>query len=534
MRKIVGLSIATILLLSMLVGCGQTNSKPPVLEQDEIKTMTNDVAVEDSETQISSKQVEISSPEEESESVKLVDEKLYRDSFYGVPVRLNGQYYKVPAVKILNYYFLDIDAVKELTGIDIKITDDGMNIDVPSFIEINTSNVELGSVDAKVIDVNDVKLISDDEKLAINYRNKNYISIITLKDYMPSEKFYIDRSLGAVTNEKPIINHPNINENGLLRKNIKIDDERELLVREGSQGKMLVIYDIYGTSLNITPDDLSFATDLQNIFLHKTDNGIYMFGLMGNSTEVYKIDIDKDMNINISAMGSVQKASQNIYYLGNKYIAIGRGGVFGISIKDATDTSEAEVYELNMKTAINFKECGGDFIIVGNDYYLPVKSPMGEIVIYKLNIGNFQLEKVKVLDLTIEIDDTRENFYYSFLENGLISIYLMDNTGYIYNVTYNLETDETKITQTDKFKLFYNEYPYSVEFVINLVKANETGDSELSLTVNGKYLGNNILIYGIEDNWVYCSEYVTDGDSYSLYSFRYNAITGVKDYANLA
>ena len=103
MRKIVGLSIATILLLSMLVGCGQTNSKPPVLEQDEIKTMTNDVAVEDSETQISSKQVEISSPEEESESVKLVDEKLYRDSFYGVPVRLNGQYYKVPAVKILNY-----------------------------------------------------------------------------------------------------------------------------------------------------------------------------------------------------------------------------------------------------------------------------------------------------------------------------------------------------------------------------------------------------------------------------------------------
>ena len=134
MRKIVGLSIATILLLSMLVVCGQTNSKPPVLEQDEIKTMTNDVAVEDSETQISSKQVEISSPEEESESVKLVDEKLYRDSFYGVPVRLNGQYYKVPAVKIFNYYFLDIDAVKELTVIDIKITDYGMNIDVPSFI----------------------------------------------------------------------------------------------------------------------------------------------------------------------------------------------------------------------------------------------------------------------------------------------------------------------------------------------------------------------------------------------------------------
>jgi hypothetical protein len=110
----------------------------------------------------------------------------------------------------------------------------------------------------------------------------------------------------------------------------------------------------------------------------------------------------------------------------------------------------------------------------------------------------------------------------------------MDNVGYIYNVSYDVVTDETTILQTDTFRLFYDESKFPVEFAINLVKQTEVGDSQLSLIVNNKYLGNNVVVFGMEDNWVYCSEYIEEDGKYSLYSFRYNGITGIRDYSNLA
>ena len=529
MKRLLCISIISTMLLGLLAGCGQqTIEEPPVLEPDEIVSMTDDVAVENTQTEISQKKTDMSDKAVEMETVALVNEELYRDAYYGVPVKIGANYYKIPALKILNYYFLDLNTVNKITNISFNVTEKGIDVNAPENVKINTDSLDLGSISAEAIDISEIKLITDEEKLAVNYKNKNYISLITLDTYMPSEKFYVDSSIGAITNIKPNIEHPSVNESGLLRKTITIDDTKELVVREGTYGKMLVVYDVYGSSLDITPDNITFATDLQNIFLHKTDNVIYMFGLMGNSIEVYTITIDESLNISIASVGSIQRTAQNIYFLDGKYIAVGREDVFGINI------GEDSVNEVNMSSLIEISETGGDFNVIDNVYYLSVKNQFGVITIYSLNIADFKLEEVSKLELPIEIDAAKKNFYYSFVEDNMISIYLMDNTGYIYNVTYNPETNETETYQTDTFRLFYSEEKYPIEFAINLVKANETGDSELSLTVNNKYLGNNIIIYGTEDNWVYCTEYIENEDAYSVYSFRYNAITGIRDYANLA
>lgn len=529
MKRLLCISIISTMLLGLLAGCGQqTIEEPPILEPDEIVTMTDDVAVEDTEAEITHKKTDMSDKVVEMETVTLVKEELYRDAYYGVPVKIGDKYYKIPALKILNYYFLDLNMVHQVTGIDFDVTEAGISITAPETIKLDISTLSEGSVSAEAIDVNEVKLITDEEKLAVNYKNKNYISLLTLETYMNNEKFYIDRSIGAITTVKPNIEHPVLNESGLLRKTVNIDETKELVVREGTYGKMLVVYDLYGSSLDITPNNITFATDLQNIFLHKTDETIYMFGLMGHAVEVYTIDIDESLNISISAVGSVQRTAQNIYYLDGKYVAVGRDDIFGINIE------KNSVNEINLKTLAEIKETGGDFNIIDGKYYLPVKNPRGKITVHTFNSKDFKLEEVATLEIPIQIGAAKENFYYSFVEDDTISIYLMDNTGYIYNVTYNPETNETQTYQTDTFRLFYSEEKYPVEFAINLVKANETGDSELSLTVNDKYLGNNIIIYGIEDNWVYCSEYIEKDDTYSIYSFRYNAITGIRDYANLA
>ena len=528
MKKLLCISLVCTIMLS-LVGCGSTNTEtPPALEQDEIVSMTNDVSVEDSKTEIAQKNTDMSDKAVEMETVVLVNDELYRDAYYGVPVKIQDKYYKIPAIKILNYYFLDLSVVEKITNISITTTEKSIEITKPATTQFDISSLTEGSVSAEAINIDDVKLIVDEEKLIINYRNKNYISLVTLETYMDNEKFYVDRAIGAITTTKPSTERPNINETGLLRKNITIDDTKELLVREGSIGKMLVVYDIFGSSLDITPNNITFATDLQNIFLHKTDDVIYMFGLMGNSIDVYSIVIDESLAITITPIGSIQRAAQNIYYLDGKYIAIGRNDIFGINI------GENSVNEINFKDIIEMNECGGDFNIINGKYYLPVKDFSGNIILHELDSENMVLKEHGRLEIPIEIDATKENFYYSFVEDNMISIYLMDNVGYIYNISYNPETNETTTYQTDTFRLFYSEATYPVEFAINLVKANESGSSDLSLTVNNKYLGNNIVIYGMEDNWVYCSEYIQGDDTYSVYSFRYNAITGIKDYANLA
>lgn len=529
MKRTLCVLLSGIMLLSMLTACSQEPEKPPVLEKDEISSMTNDVAIENAEASIVNRETDMSDKAIEMEKdVTLVSEELYRDAYYGVPVKLGDKYYNVPAVKILNYYFIDEAAVEQITGLNFIATEEGIEVIEPEKIDINIEGLSEGSVSAEAINIDDIKLVSDEEKLLIQYKNKTYISLITLKQYMKDSKFYVDRTIGAITTTKPDISHPTVNNNGLLRKSVNIDDEREIIVREGSLGKMLVVYDIYGSSLDITPNDITFATSLQNLFLHKTEDTIYMFGLMGHSVEVYTIDIDEELNINITAIGGVQRPAQNIYFINGEYVAIGRNDIFIIEF------DEENIYEKNINPIIEMVECGGDFNIVNGEYYLPVKNQFGEIVIYKLDTETFTTSKVKTLELDIEFDKANENFYYTFVEDNMISIYLMDNTGYIYNVLYDFETDATSSEQTDTFRLFYSEETFPVEFAINLVKSNETGDSDLSLTVNNVYLGNNVIIYGIEDNWVYCSEYIKSGENYSIYSFRYNAITGIRDYSNLA
>jgi hypothetical protein len=251
-----------------------------------------------------------------------------------------------------------------------------------------------------------------------------------------------------------------------------------------------------------------------------------MFGLMGNYVEVYKINITEDLTISILSIGSIQKQAQNIYYMDDKYIAVGRQNIFGINI------GEDGVNEVNLKTITEIKESGGGFNIINDEPYLTVKNNYDKLLIYKMNLEDFKLEEVKALEPSLSFEGVALNFIYSFVEDGEISIYAMDSTGYIYNIRYNLETDETLVEQTQRFKLFYTEEQYPVELSIDLVKTGEEGESELSLTVNGKYLGNNVLVFGVEDNWVYCSEYNKDGENVSIYSFRYNAITGIKDYSN--
>lgn len=530
MKKILSLILSIIILTTLLASCSKPKEqeKPEVLKENEITSMKSDLDIENTETSIYYKESDMSDKVVEMEDITLVSEELYRDAYYGVPVKINDKYYKIPALKILNYYFVSLDSINSFSNIDISITEETITITSPETVTFDLSTLTEGSVPAEAINIDDVYLLADEEKLVVKYKEKNYISLITLEEYMKGEKLYVDRTIGAITNNKPSINHPEVNANGLLRKNISINDEKELIVREGSTGKMLVVYDIYGSSLDITPDNISFATDLQNIFLHKTDETIYMFGLLGSYIEVYKIDIDESLNISITSVGGIQRAAQNIYYINDTYIAVGRKDVFGINI------GEDEINEINLKSVINLKETGGDFNIINNEYYLSVKDQFGKITIYKFNFEEFKLEKIKELEIPISIDEAKDNFYYSFVEDNKISIYLMDNVGYIYNVLYNIETEEITTYQTDNFRLFYNEERFPIEFAINLVKANQTGDSELSLIVNNKYLGNNIIVYGIEDNWVYCSEYVEKNGVYSIYSFRYNAITGIRDYANLA
>lgn len=529
MKRTLCVILSGIMLLSMLTACSQEPEKPPVLEKNEISSMTNDVAIEDAEASVVHRETDMSDKAIEMEKdVTLVSEELYRDAYYGVPVKLGDKYYKIPAIKILNYYFIDETLTEQITGLNFVATEEGIEVIEPESITFNYEGLSEGSVSAEAINIDDIQLIADEEKLIIQYKNKTYISLITLKQYMKDSPLYVDRNIGAITNTKPDISHPNVNDDGLLRKSINIDDEMEIIVREGSMGKMLVVYDIYGSSLDITPNDITFATDLQNLFLHKTEDKIYMFGLMGHSVEVYTIDIDEELNINITAIGGVQRPAQNIYFINGEYVAIGRNDVFIIEF------DEENIYEKNITPLIEMTECGGDFNVVNGQYYIPVKNQYNEIVIYKFNNETLTSSKEKTLELDIEINETKENFYYSFVEDNMISIYLMDNLGYIYNVKYDFETDTVLTEQTDTFRLFYSEKTFPVEFAINLVKSNETGDSDLSLTVNNVYLGNNVIIYGIEDNWVYCSEYIKTGDTYSVYSFRYNAITGIRDYSNLA
>ena len=91
------------MLLGLLAGCGQqTIEEPPVLEPDEIVSMTDDVAVENTQTEISQKKTDMSDKAVEMETVALVSEELYRDAYYGVPVKIGANYYKIPALKILN------------------------------------------------------------------------------------------------------------------------------------------------------------------------------------------------------------------------------------------------------------------------------------------------------------------------------------------------------------------------------------------------------------------------------------------------
>lgn len=536
MKRIITLMLTLILTLSMLAGCGQsTDERPEPLGQNEISTMTSDVDVEDTEKVIEQKQSNMNDKVVEMETVALVNDELYRDAYYGVPVKMGEDYYKIPAIKIMNYYFVDTELMTKMTNIKFAFTDSGIEITAPETVKIDYSKLEKGTITPESINVDEVKLLSDKEILAVNYRNKHYISLISLRDYTKGSDFYFNRNIGAITNTKPdITKYPAVNKNGLLRKNISINDKLELVVRESSSGKMLVIYDIYGSSLDITPNDVLFAKDLQNIFLHKTEDTIYMFGLMGNSVQVYTIEITEELEIKIVSIGTVQRIAQNIYYLDGKYVAVGRGDIFGIGIDNKADENENKVYEINLKQVVNTHETGGDFNVIDGEKYLSVKDTNGKIVVYKLNMKDFSLEKITDIVTEISIDETPNNFFYSFVEDDKISIYLMDNVGYIYNVQYDIKNNTTELYQTDTFRLFYTEDNFPVELAINMVKANESGESELSLVVNGKYLGNNIIIFGIEDNWVYCAEYVDSGDAYTVHAFRYNAITGVRDYSNLA
>lgn len=529
MRKIIIIALALSLSITTLTGCSTQVEKPEVLKENEISSMQIMVEVDDNNEDIkSTKREAVSNKTIEMVETLRLDDEFYKDGYYGVPVSVDDVYYEIPAVKLLNYYFIDLDTVSKMHGIDYEITKNGISMDIKEDVKLDKSVLKEGSINPLIINNEEMKIINDEKNLAINYLDKSYISLISLSEILPEDsRLYIDREMGIITNKKPDIKeHPETN-NGLLRKNISIDDEHQLIVREGTYGKALVVYDIYGSSLDITPDNISFSKDLQNIFLHKTeDDLIYMFGLMGNYVEVYKINITEDLTISILSLGSIQKQAQNIYYMDDKYIAVGRQNVFGINI------GEDGVNEVNLKTITEIKESGGGFNIINDEPYLTVKNNYDKLLIYKMNLEDFKLEEVKALEPSLSFEDVALNFMYSFVEDGEISIYAMDSTGYIYNIRYNLETDETLVEQTQKFKLFYTEEQYPVELSIDLVKTGEEGESELSLTVNGKYLGNNVLVFGVEDNWVYCSEYNKDGENVSIYSFRYNAITGIKDYSN--
>lgn len=524
------LCIAIAFTLSSCGGPAKDKNAPDVLPFNEISGMTEDINIENNEAVIEKKNTDMSDKAIEMEQVTLVSEELYRDAYYGVPVKIRETYYKIPAVRIMNYYFIEQSVVSSITGLEIVVLDNSISIRAPEHTKIDTTTLEEGSINAEAISVDDVALIADEEKLIIRFRGKDYISLLTLSEYMKDEQFFFDRDIGAITTTMPNIgNHPNLNPNGLLRKSVSIDETKELVARDSSYGKMIVVYDVYGLSLDITPNDITYAIDLQSIFFHKTDETIYMFGLTGNSVSMYTINIDEEYNIAITPLGSVQRAAQNIYYLNNQYICVGRNDIFGVAYDKENDT----VYEVNMKDPINIQETGGDFNIIDGKYYLTVKDPNGSVIIYQLAEKAFTLGRPVKLDMSISVDAVQNNFFYSFVEDGKIAIYLMENGGYIYCVTYDFESGEIEELQTDVFRLFYSEETFPVELAINLVKANETGDSEVSLTINNVYLGNNIILYGIEDNWVYCSEYLKNGDAYAVYSFRYNAITGVRDYSNL-
>jgi len=528
MKKVMTFILGLTVCASLFVGCSQPTTKPEVLKTNELNNTQVDVKVDGSKDISSTKRNSVSDKTIQMKEIFKLDDKFYKEGYYGVPININGKYYKIPAIKLLNYYFIDLDAISKIYGIAYTVKDDGIVLTPGKTIKLNTSSLIEGKVNPTAIDSKNIKLLNDEKNLGINHLNKNYISLISLSNILPEgSKLYIDRETGVITNKKPNIIPESETTDGLLRKSISIDAEHELLVREGTYGKMLVVYDIYGSSLDITPDNISFSKDLQNIFLHKTSDGkIYMFGLMGDSVEIYQLNVTKNLTINVSSIGAIQKQAQNIYYINNKYVAVGRTNVFGINIgKDI-------VNETNLKKIVDIKECGGAFNNINGVNYLTIKDNKDKISIYKLNIETFTLDLVKLLDLKINFKDVALNFMYSFVEDKQISIYSMDSTGYIYNIKYDVVSNKSTVSQTDKFKLFYNEKKYPVELTIDLVKAGGVGQSELSLSVNGKYLGNNILVFGVEDNWVYCSEYNKTGDNASIYAFRYNAITGIKDYAN--
>ena len=396
MKNLLTLILSLSIILTLFAGCSETTTEtPPILEQDEIISMESDVSTENTETNITQKQSDMSDKVVEMEKVFLVDETISRDSFYGVPVKLNDKYYKIPALKILNYYFIETSFVSQITGINFTLMTDGIEVTVPTIEKFDLEKLEEGNLSAEPIDTNSVVLSADEENLIISYKNKTYIALLSIEPYMTNNKFYIDKSIGAITNKLPDINHKDINDDGLLRKSIRIEETKELVVRESSYGKMIALYDVYGAYLDITPDNITYATDLQNIFFHKTEDVIYMFGLMGHAVDVYTVNIDEQKNISIVPIGSIQRPAQNIYYVNNTYIAVGRNNVFGINI------SEDSINEINLKTAISMKETSGDFNIINGNYYLPVKNLNSEIVIYKFNFEAFRLDEVEKLSLPI-------------------------------------------------------------------------------------------------------------------------------------
>ena len=142
MKRLLCISIISTMLLGLLAGCGQqTIEEPPVLEPDEIVSMTDDVAVENTQTEISQKKTDMSDKAVEMETVALVSEELYRDAYYGVPVKIGTNYYKIPALKILNYYFLDLNTVNKITNISFNITEKGIDVNAPEDVEITLREV---------------------------------------------------------------------------------------------------------------------------------------------------------------------------------------------------------------------------------------------------------------------------------------------------------------------------------------------------------------------------------------------------------
>lgn len=454
-----------------------------------------------------------------------IDPSYYEKDYFGVPVKLKNTYVKVNAIKLLNYYFIDVDAVQKIYGIKFSINE-SVSVNTKNMYPENIFKIEKGTINPGEIQSDKTSVINDDKALIVKYENKNYISIKSLNDYI-KEKLYVNPDTAEITDSKITFKELPETNNSLLRKRVIIDSEHDMTVKDSTVGKILVVGDVFGTNLNIEPnDETSYSKGYQNIFLHKTSNNtVYMFGTLSNSIEVFKITVNKDLSFNIKGIGFIQRTAQNIYYINKKYIAVGKNFAFVINV-NKDDVSDSTIKNLPV-----IKETSGQFNIINNNYYLVSKDSVNSnniIEVLKFDPKNISFSKIYKFNSGHTYNTISNNFMYSHVEQNKIGIYAMADDKYIYHLVYDPKTKKSSNKETNKFRLFYCDTPYVVDMYLDLVYQNNSGNSTLNLNIDGNFLGTNILVYGVEDNWVYCSKY----ENSALKAFRYNRSTGVYDYTN--